>query len=58
MAADDQNAGSGTDASTREHRRSARIAARGRRRVAIEWIVIPTVIALVFVIGFGLKLLI
>jgi hypothetical protein len=38
-------------------RRTAREAARGSRRAAIPWIVAPAVIAVVFVIGFGLRLL-
>jgi hypothetical protein len=49
-----------TGAEPRTHARrrtAAREAERASRRVAIEWIVVPAVIALVFVIGFGLELL-
>jgi heme/copper-type cytochrome/quinol oxidase subunit 2 len=41
----------------RERRRTAREAERGSRRVEIQWIVVPAIIAVVFVIGFGLRFL-
>jgi hypothetical protein len=43
-----------TEDGTRARRRTAREAERGSRRVAIPWLVVPAVIAAVFVVGFGL----
>jgi hypothetical protein len=37
--------------------RAAREAERGSRRTALPWIVVPAIIVVVFVIGFGLRLL-
>jgi hypothetical protein len=41
---------------TGARRRTAREAERGSRRAALPWIVVPAVIVVVFVIGFGLRL--
>jgi hypothetical protein len=37
--------------------RAARKATRAGRRLQIDWIVIPAVIVVIFVLGFGAKLL-
>jgi hypothetical protein len=39
-------------------RRAARKAEGGRRRLATEWVVIPLVIVLVFIVVFGLRFLV
>jgi hypothetical protein len=39
-------------------RRAARKAKGGRRRLATEWVVIPLIIVLVFVLVFGLRFLV
>ena len=41
----------------KEHRRTATRARVGRDRLAVEWIVLPSVIILVIAVGFGLKFL-
>jgi hypothetical protein len=41
---------------TGAQRRTAREAERGSRRAALPWIVVPAVIVVVFLIGFGLRL--
>ena len=38
-------------------RESAREALRGSKRLEIQWIVVPAIISLVFLVGFGLELL-
>jgi hypothetical protein len=48
--------GRGTD-SAKATGRAARRATRANRRLEMEWILIPAIIAVVFVVGFGAKLL-
>jgi hypothetical protein len=44
-------------ANRKEHRRAATRARVGRDLLPVEWIVLPAVIILVVVVGFGLKVL-
>lgn len=49
--------GTPAESEARERRRTAHEAERASRRVEIEWIVVPAIIVVVFIVAFGLRFL-